>query len=175
MPTLVIVDMQEAFIDELKFDEHKELVNGVCDAVKLFKKYDLPIIALQYRMEHGFDLLLKKDRQEYQEYMCTNKYVLDTIGDYKNFYVRWKNDDDGSLQVKSCVNKFKLDRDLYLCGVNAGACVMATWAGLTMRGQCFASKAISNITRNVWSYTDSAKKYINDVVSFDKLVKEIDG
>lgn len=175
MPNLVIVDMQNWFLEEMQYTQKDKLVQGVCDAVNIFKKNNHPIIALQYRVDHGFDLYQESERMEHAVLMGTHPYILDTIGDYDKFHVKWKHDDCGSVQVKNCIRKHKYDGNVYLCGVNAAACVMATWIGLTKRGHTFIAKAINEITKNVWDFNDDASKYIEDVVKYDKVVQEIDG
>lgn len=173
MHILTLVDLQNAFLDSL--DEWNggialhDLIDNVCNVVQLFKKKNYPIIALHYRLEHGFELNIPDDKKEWENLYLTHHRIRDAIGDYDKFHVKWKCRDDGSIQVKNVMKQNNYKGRIYLAGVNACACVKSTWMGLSRIGKTtFPTWAISEATRNVFD-DDPVEKFIPSVVKMDNL------
>jgi nicotinamidase-related amidase len=175
MSILTIVDMQNSFLNDdtvMTEDEKYSLIDNVIELVHMFKKRCLPIITLQYQLQHGFELCYAKERQEYDEWIGTHPAIMDAIGDYDKLHIKWKHTDSGALQVKRTLTENKYKGTVYLCGVNASACVMETWFGLTKKGKKIPTKAVIEATRNVYD-DDIVQNYIKDVEKLDTVVKNI--
>ena len=175
MSILTIVDMQEAFLEYdtvMTRQETRTLIDRVIDLVHAFKKRCLPIVVLQYRLEHGFDLYSETERKEYNQWIGTVPEIMSAIGNYDKLHIKWKNGDSGARQIKTVMSANKYKGKVYLSGVNASACVMETWYGLTKKGKKIPTVAVAEATRNV--YDDyPVDNYIKDVVELDTVVKEI--
>jgi nicotinamidase-related amidase len=175
MSILTIVDMQESFLEYdtvMTRNETNSLIDNVINLVHAFKKRCLPIIVLQYNLEHGFDLYNPEERKEYKLWSSTVPEIMNAIGTYDKLHIKWKNTDSGARQVKTVVNKNNYNGTVYLCGVNASACVMETWFGLTKKGKKIPTKAVIEATRNVYD-DDIVQNYIKDVEKLDTVVKNI--
>jgi nicotinamidase-related amidase len=166
MPVLTIVDMQNRFLDSLAEMDGgislNDLITNVCTLVRTFRSKNLPIIALQYVTEHGFNLYDPVERAEYQEFAWTHHRILEELKGYDKFHIKWKSQDSGAIQVKNVVKKHKYDDRIIMCGVNACACVMDTWFNLKEKYNKEVY-VISEATRNCGD-DDPASEYITDVV-----------
>lgn len=175
MSVLTIVDMQEAFLEYdtvMTPQETRTLIDRVIDLVHAFKKRCLPIIVLQYNLEHGYDLYDPQERKEYNQWIGTVPEIMAAIGNYDKCHVKFKNKDSGARQVKTVMSAHKYKGTVYLAGVNASACVMETWYGLTKVGKKIPTLAVAEATRNVFD-DDPVHNYIKDVVNLDNAIKEI--
>lgn len=111
--TLVIVDMQESFLDS---DQRR--VKMHCK--RLIKK------AVQDRAPIIF--------LEYKGYGPTMDPLIKALGNYKNAYFLEKDDPDGSSEVQKALLKWKLPSNrLCIAGVNTDQCVFETATVLTGR------------------------------------------
>lgn len=168
MPVLTIVDMQNRFIDHLDGLSLNDLLNNVCALVRIFRAKNLPIIALQYVTEHGFDLYDPVERAQYQEFAWTHPRILEELKGYDKFHVKWKNNDSGAIQVKNVIEKNKYDDRIIMCGVNACACVMETWMNLKEKYKKEVY-VVTEATRNCLD-DDHPSEHISDLVP----IKDVD-
>jgi hypothetical protein len=114
--TLCIIDMQP------KYEASKQVINQVCREVRRAKKNGDGIVVLEY-LYGGEDPTSAQFR--------TYKKIMKTIGDYKNAYVEYKCDDDGSREVVNTIRGAKFPSGVIrVCGVNRYACVISTVEGL---------------------------------------------
>jgi nicotinamidase-related amidase len=162
MPVLTIVDMQNRFLNNLDGLSLNDLVTHVCTLVRTFRSKNLPIIALQYVCEHGFDLYDPVEMAQYQEFAWTHPRILEELKGYTKFHVKWKRRDNGAVQVKNVIKKNQYDDRIVMCGVNACACVLETWLNLKAKYKKEVY-VVNEATRNCLDDAP-ASDWITDVV-----------
>lgn len=112
--TLVVIDMQDGFnpdnyaISKIK----KHIIKAKID--------NMPIMFVEYH-----------DYQEEDDYGSTIYELVKLTSKYKKTYYVSKYDDNGSFEIKSAVEKYKLNKNLNICGINTDACVKRTVMGLS--------------------------------------------
>jgi nicotinamidase-related amidase len=116
MKTLIVVDMQPAYVYEEGFND-KILVENVKTLLKEFIGNCWPIIIV-----------------EYEQAGKTVAPVMSCLKDYSNVFFVEKDNLDGSKQVLDIIEKFNLPQSLNVCGVYSDQCVKATMRGLVEKG-----------------------------------------
>jgi nicotinamidase-related amidase len=113
MYTLVVVDMQEYFVDTNK----KLVVKNCIKEVESAVKNNAHIVFLEYDGHEG-----------------TLPIFMEPVNNYHSFAVKKKCDDDGSAEVQKAVheNGFMVGR-FRVIGVNTDWCVQATVRGIRKR------------------------------------------
>ena len=112
MPALCIVDMQPSFTAYLNAS------SAVVKQVELFKKYNRPIIVVEFAGSG-----------------TTVSAVANLLKDYKKTVTVFKHSCDGSTQTSEMLKKdYKKIKRVVVCGVNTCACVSATAIGLAHLG-----------------------------------------
>ena len=154
--TLVIVDMQVGF-----YTSHKKSVLDECiSLVKYFKRNKLPIIVLEYQGGYG------------DGYGKTHECISRLYKNYPYVKILKKRIDDGSRQIHNFMREkhwgITKSDEIYICGVNIGACVLETTWGLLRRGYkvCAIKKACNcegyNGGNRIWEAHYPLKKRKED-------------
>ncbi len=119
--TLVIVDMQDEFVDyEWNYDENEipidytEIVPGICSLV-------------QYAIKNCWSIIFV----EFDPYGTTIEILSELVADYQHFMAVQKYGQDGGPQVIECLQEHpQWSRHLLVCGLYGDACVPSTVQGL---------------------------------------------
>jgi nicotinamidase-related amidase len=128
---LVVIDVQDAFIDSLRDD--KELyLDHVCKEVRKARSQNRLVILVQYRGEGP-----------------TNTRIRKALAGYPNRTIVYKRHNGGATEVHNRLQKLlpKAKR-LAVCGVNLDCCVLETVQGLIWKG--YTCRIILKATCNTW-------------------------
>lgn len=174
---LIIVDMQEDFLDRMSDSEdyktataaYKKLMKGILREVEVAIKNRLPIVCLQYaNQEDGFDHPATS-----WAYHATTYEIRKALKGYSRVYFAWKDEDGGGDEIYDVLHgvepllgvdkpsyrgkpnklrKFITDEhemiDFTVVGVNASACVAATCGELVDMGH--RCRVPADAALNVW-------------------------
>ena len=143
MTPLIVIDVQDRFINDLDF-EKPLLVAQVVKAVRKARKENRHIFLVQYR-GHG----------------PTNRSVKKAVANYDKVHIVTKYADNGGLEVWDALQSKKVrHKTLTVCGVNLGACVASTVNDLVYRG--YKCRLVKEATVNTWdAYAPMAKTYFS--------------
>lgn len=118
-PALLVIDIQNAFLPMIPEQDKKlgmEYINGLID---LFRKYDYPVIRI-YHLSEEWGVKPGTSEFEFPEtvkILPADPKVTKTYGDGFN-----KTDLDKVIKAAG-------SNTLFLCGLSAVGCVLATWNG----------------------------------------------
>jgi nicotinamidase-related amidase len=117
-PALLVIDIQNAFLPRMSADKEMamEYINALID---LFRKYGYPVIRI-YHTSEEYGVTPGTEGFEYPgtvKILPTDPKVLKTYGDGFN-----KTDLDKVIKATG-------SNTLFLCGLSATGCVLATWIG----------------------------------------------
>jgi nicotinamidase-related amidase len=106
--TLVIIDMQEEFIETAQ-----HALTGVFQAIRRAKANKSPILVVEYKS-------------------CGNTLpeIRRALKGYSRVRTVTKFDDDGSEEISQSLRRNRFSRKLRICGVNLDACVRSTIEGI---------------------------------------------
>lgn len=111
--TLVIIDMQDHFVDTNKPLLY-DLVSTICKLIKHAKQEKWAIIIV-----------------EYLDTSHTNTTIVECLGDYPHQETVIKQNEDGGREIVECLNNNRTwSLNLLVCGVYGHQCVASTVAGL---------------------------------------------
>lgn len=114
MSVLTIIDMQGCFAAA----NNIETITNVIDEIKLAKMQGNPVVLVEYHSP------IKNS------YSKTHKPILKEIGNYNDFILVHKHEDDGSTEVLEAIDRYGLEPHFSVCGVNTIACVAKTINGI---------------------------------------------
>jgi nicotinamidase-related amidase len=128
---LVVIDVQDSFIDSLRAD--KELyLDHVCKAVKKARSEERLVVLVQYQGEGP-----------------TNARVRKVLAGYKHRTIVYKRRNGGATEVHNRLQKLLPGaKRLTVCGVNLDCCVLETVQGLIWKG--YACRIVRKATCNTW-------------------------
>jgi nicotinamidase-related amidase len=160
-PALLVIDIQKAFMPMMSSDKEiaMEYINSLID---LFRKHGYPVIRI-YHTSEEYGVTPGTEGFEYPEtvkILPTDPKVLKTYPDGFN-----KTDLDKVIKATG-------SNTLFLCGLSAVGCVLATWIG----AQDFDYKAFmvkSAIISHNNEYTKNVEQMF-DAVSYDMVQLLID-
>ncbi len=117
-PALLVIDIQKAFMPMMSSDKEMamEYINAL---IELFRKHGYPVIRV-YHTSEEYGVTLGTEGFEYPEtvkILPDDPKVLKTYGDGFN-----KTDLDKVIKATG-------SNTLFLCGLSAVGCVLATWIG----------------------------------------------
>ncbi len=115
---VIVVDMQDSFLDHLKRDEKKKEMPNYIEVLKHCKKHNVPVFVLEYK-GHG------QTTQELQYRILDLEQKVVITKTHMNGFI------DTSLH--EYLKKAKINT-VYLVGVAASACVKSTAYGALERG-----------------------------------------
>jgi len=161
-PALLVIDIQNAFL-EIVPEQEKEIgllyINGL---IELFRRHDFPVIRIYHFSE---EIGPKPDTEDFEfptsvMIKSDDPKVIKTYGDGFN-----KTDLDEVLKENG-------SNTLFLCGLSAVGCVLATWIGAQNHDYkaFFVKDAIMSHNSD---YTNNVEEMF-DAVSYDvvKLILE---
>jgi nicotinamidase-related amidase len=150
MYTLVIVDMQPAF----NAANRDRVVSNCFREILLAIKNDFPILFL-----------------EFDGYYNTHQKLMGAVksSGYANYYVRLKNEDDGSDQIRRVVFDHALPKNFRVCGVNTDCCVASTVKGLAARYPDSIIEVIADACGSDWYH----ERGLAEIKKLQGLVKVI--
>lgn len=131
MMPLVVVDVQDAFIDDMcRF--RKSYITRVVHHLRRARYQRRPIVLIEYAGQGP-----------------SSDEVRDALANYPRMTKRRKRRDDGSKQVIEALEELgAIQNQVQLCGVNWTACVADTAQGLLRRD--FNIEIIRSATRDTW-------------------------
>jgi nicotinamidase-related amidase len=164
-PALLVIDVQKAYLQSIS-ERDQELafhyINGLID---LFRSHDCPVIRIyHYSKEYGPEQ--SSEQFEFSPAIQVKPEDAKVIKTYPDGFN--KTDLDKVLREKNC-------NTVFLCGLSAVGCVLATWVGaMDYDYQAFLVKD-AMMSHNS-TYTDNVEAMF-DAVSFDvvKLIVENSG
>jgi nicotinamidase-related amidase len=153
-PALLVIDIQKAFIPRMSSDKEiaMEYINALID---LFRKHGYPVIRV-YHTSEEYGVTPGSEGFEYPEtvkVLPTDPTVLKTYADGFN-----KTDLDKVIKATG-------SNTLFLCGLSAVGCVLATWNG----AQNFDYKAFmvkNAIISHNYEYTKNVEQMF-DAITYD--------
>ncbi|MEK6890187.1 MAG: isochorismatase family cysteine hydrolase [Nanoarchaeota archaeon] len=107
---VVVVDMQQAFLDEFTLTERVRLVDNHFDLLEHCKTRDVPVVGLRYGI--------------YGDYYPRLEFKIDEVPRHRHI---WKDSNDGfsNPALKEYLEELSIDR-LCITGINAAFCVKST-------------------------------------------------
>lgn len=161
-PALLVIDIQNAFLPHMSESDTKlgmEMVNG---AIWLFREYKLPIIRI-YHTNPGYGPKPGTDSFEFPKSVLINESDPKVIKTFPNAFI--KTDLDKILKEKD-VNT------VFLCGLSATGCVLATYFGAQEREyKVFMIK--DAIMSNESEYTHVIEN-ISETITFETMMFILD-
>lgn len=150
MYTLVVVDMQPTF----HAANGDRVVSNCFREILLAIKNDFPIIFL-----------------EFDGYYDTHKKLMGAVKNagYANYYVRIKNQDDGSDHIQRVVSDHSLPKNFRVCGINTDCCVASTVRGLAARYPSANIDVIADACSSDWYH----QRGLEDIRSLQGLVRVV--
>jgi nicotinamidase-related amidase len=155
-PALVVIDIQKAFLPMMSSDKEMalEYINGL---IGLFRKNGYPVIRV-YHSSEEYGVTPGSDGFEFPETVkieSTDPKVIKTYGDGFN-----KTDLDQVIRATG-------SNTLFLCGLSAVGCVLATWQGA--QNHDYNAFMVKNaIISHNQVYTKNVEEMF-DAVSFDMV------
>lgn len=147
MRTLVVVDMQNFFINDIiemrdsdlqlpMVNEFRDaLIHNTTTAVRCWRNNDWPIVFVQYKTRGG-----------------THNAIRAPAKGYKKAYTLIKDNDNGGEELVGLVRREKLPRDAVFCGVNLDCCVHDTCHTYYSFESDKNVEILDECTRNVWDW-----------------------
>ena len=118
---LVVIDMQYVF----ETSQHQPTIQAILALIEAFKRQNRPILIVEY----------EKSSRWSEEDVKTLFEIREAVKDYSLAKTVIKPWDDGSEEISNALGEnSQFELDLFLCGVNAGACVKLTACGLVRLG-----------------------------------------
>jgi nicotinamidase-related amidase len=121
-PALLVIDIQNSFLDYMS-DEKKLAMEMINAAIYTFRQMKLPIIRV-YHTNPGWGPEPGTEAFEYPKSVVILDDDLKVIKNYPSAFI--KTDLDKILKEKGC-------NTLFLCGLSATGCVLATYHGALER------------------------------------------
>lgn len=155
MKTLVVIDMQPFFLNDMDGRSHKPLVNRTASLVREARENGWPVIIVEYYLKQYIHTW-SGTKKAFDEWISTDKRIMDELKWYRNKHVVIKDRDDGGRHVLRCIRENKLPCDVVICGVNTSACVRTTASSLVKLGNTVRRSLdmtlVSCCIRNTWQY-----------------------
>jgi len=131
MKILVIIDMQPKF--EASKDEKTQA--AVVTQIKLAKRHNWPIVVVEFAADQCRQQFEGWEKGPLLRESPTHFVILKEVEKYPRFLLVLKDADDGSAKIISARNKqsWRAIRTFRVMGVNTGACVKKTAAGLAVK------------------------------------------
>jgi len=155
MKTLVIIDMQDFYLEEGSIVGSKDSLE-----ISILKSNIVSLI--QKFMDNNYPIILV----EYGGSGRTNKYILDAISGYDNCYNATKYKCDGSAEIIEIINTLNLPKNINVCGVYSDQCVKDSVIGLLKKD---SSIEIEFHEECVWPFTND----LNVGYGIDHRVKSL--
>jgi len=155
-PALIVIDIQKAFLPMMSADKEMamEYINALID---LFRKNGYPVIRV-YHTSEEYGVIPGTEGFEYPETMKilpTDPKVLKTYGDGFN-----KTDLDKVVRATG-------SNTLFLCGLSATGCVLATWIGA--QNHDYKAFMVKNAIISPSSEYTKDVEQIFDAISYDMV------
>lgn len=155
MATLIIIDMQDKFLE----GKYRDLAKRIVHLINLAKINGDNIILIEYGERWVSDKFTQK----------TIIPIRKAVKDYDKVFRKTKGCDDGSNEVIMCMNENHLDGPIIACGVNTSCCVKETVLGLT-NDYDMQVTVVANCCENV--YEDYYTAY--DVFEMNNRLQVVD-
>jgi nicotinamidase-related amidase len=161
-PALIVIDIQNEFLPYMAEDGKKLIMEMINGAIWAFRQHNLPVIRV-YHTDPGWG---PKPGTESFEFPKSINIKDDDPKVIKNFPSAFqKTDLEKILKEKGC-------NTLYLCGLSATGCVLATYFGAMERDyKVFMLKDC--IMSNNSSYTTMIKD-ICESINFETMMFQLD-
>ena len=155
-PALIVIDIQKAFLPMMSADKEMamEYINALID---LFRKNGYPVIRV-YHTSEEYGVIPGTEGFEYPETMKilpTDPKVLKTYGDGFN-----KTDLDKVVRATG-------SNTLFLCGLSATGCVLATW--IEAQNHDYKAFMVKNAIISPSSEYTKDVEQIFDAISYDMV------
>jgi nicotinamidase-related amidase len=156
-PALIVIDIQDRYLPMMAEEEKDMALKMINGAIWLFRQHDLPVIRV-YHSDPQFGASPGEEGFEFPTSVIIKDDDPKVIKNYPSSFT--KTDLDKILEDKN-VNT------VFLCGLSAVGCVLATYYGAMDRG--FEVFMVKNaIMSHKVEYTDVVKE-ITETVSFKTL------
>lgn len=123
-PALIIIDIQNEFIPKMSEQEKKYALQVINGSIWCFRQNNLPIIRV-YHSDLNWGPEVGTEPFEYPKSVIVRDTELKVIKHYPSSFV--KTNLDKILKENGC-------NTIFLCGLSATACVLATYFGGIERG-----------------------------------------
>jgi nicotinamidase-related amidase len=118
-PALLVIDIQNTYLKYIPDKDKEAALNKINSYIESFRKYDCPVIRIyHYSKDHGPEKGTKEF--EFPESVQIKPHDPIVIKIYPDAFN--KTDLDKVLRDMGC-------NTLFLCGLSAVGCVLATWLG----------------------------------------------
>jgi len=118
-PALLVIDIQNAFLNMIPEREKEVALLNINSYIELFRSHGYPIIRI-YHQSKEYEVLPGTEQFEFPSSVLIKPDDAKVIKTYPDGFN--KTDLDKVIREKEC-------NTLFLCGLSAVGCVLATWIG----------------------------------------------
>lgn len=118
-PALLVIDIQNAFLNMIPEREKEMALSNINSYIELFRSYGCPIIRI-YHLSKEYGVQPGTDQFEFPTSVLIKPDDAKVIKTYPDGFN--KTELDKVIKEKGC-------NTLFLCGLSAVGCVLATWIG----------------------------------------------
>ncbi|MFH1161129.1 MAG: isochorismatase family cysteine hydrolase [bacterium] len=123
-PALLVIDVQNKYIPMMSEEDQKVAPEYINAAIWLFRQYKLPVIRV-YHTDPGWGPEPGSEEFAFPKSIITEESDPQVIKNYPSAFT--KTNLDSILQAKGC-------NTLFLCGLSATGCALATYFGAIDKG-----------------------------------------
>jgi nicotinamidase-related amidase len=161
-PALLVIDIQNAYLKMMSEKDKETAMPNVNKCIELFRSHGYPVIRI-YHFSKEYGPKQGSDQFEFPTSVSIKPDDPKVIKTYPDGFN--KTDLDKVIREKGC-------NTLFLCGLSATGCVLATWLGAQNHDyQAFLVK--DAIMSPNSEYTDDIAK-IFDAISFDAVKSKLE-
>jgi len=118
-PALLVIDIQNAYLQMMPESDKEMAMLYINNYIELFRSHGFPIIRI-YHLSNDYGVLPGTDQFEFPTSILIKPEDSKVIKTYPDGFN--KTDLDKVIKEKGC-------NTLFLCGLSATGCVLATWIG----------------------------------------------
>ena len=147
-PALIVIDIQNRYLPMMDQDEKDLALRLINGAIWLFRQYDLPVIRV-YHSDLQFGPKPGDEDFEFPESVIIEEKDTKVIKNYPSAFKKTELDD---------ILKDKEVNTLYLCGLSAVGCVLATYYGAMERDY-----EVFMIKNGIMSHNSEYTGFVRDI------------